>query len=211
MSKGIVKITPTVTRRKHPGKLEVKEIEGADNQGLLNTQIDFDSPTIPVSVGDYVEFSLNLAGMSTTTKKIFSRGIVRELNNPTTGLGTLRVTVVNPNSVGVSILRDLSFYNYDSLPLAVNDYVEFINMNATDCQVIRKIDCVGTIQSLPGADPATMKVNKVGYNTVGISVNSIIPLTLSYLGTAPFRVSDVVEFRVVGRDAAKYVQLLLRP
>ena len=208
MSKGIVKITPLVTKRKHPGKLQVTEVEGAGNQGLIGTEIDFDSPTIPVSIGDYVEFTLNLAGLNTATKKIFSRGIVREVLNPSTGLGTLRVSIVNPNSVGVTPLRDLSFYNYDSLPLVVNDYVEFINMSATHCQVIRKIECVGSVQQIPGATPGTLLVSKVGANTVGVNANASISLTLPF--PVSIQQSDVVEFRVVGPGAAKYVQLLNR-
>ena len=51
MSKGIVKSTPTTTR-KHPGKLLVKEIEGSGNQGLLETEIEFCTPDFLVMQDD---------------------------------------------------------------------------------------------------------------------------------------------------------------
>lgn len=208
MSKGIVKLTPSITKNKHPGKLQVTEVQGAGNQGLIGTEIDFESPTFVVSVGDYVEFALNLAGTSTATKMIFSRGIVRELNNAVSGLGRLMVTVVNPNQKGVERGTDLWFYNYDSIPLVVNDYVEFINMSETHCQAIRKIDCVGSIQLLPGANPGTIIVSKVANNTVGVQVGSTITFPMPSPVPVPFHSFDIVEFRVVGQGAGEYVQLL---
>jgi hypothetical protein len=208
MSKGIVKKTPTITKNSHPGKLQVKEVEGAGNQGLLDTEIDFLSPSFVVSEWDYVEFDLNLAGTSMATKMIHSRGIVRELNNPNNGMGRLMVTVVNPNDKGVVRGMDLWFYNYDSIPLAVDDYVEFINMSATECQAIRKIQCVGSIQLLPGANPGTIIVSKVGTNSAGVSVGSTITFPLPSPVPNPFQSFDIVEFRVVGPGAGEYVQLL---
>lgn len=211
MSKGIVKKTPSVTSKYNPGKLQVREIEGAGNQGLLNTEIDFDtSPTFAVEVGDYVEFALSLGGTNYPIRKVFSRAIITELANPQTGQrNRLMVTAANPNSVAQSH-STLTFDYYGPFPLATGDYVEISHANAVNCQVIRKIECVGTIQSISGGSSGTMQVNKVKTNIGGLSVGSSIPLTLSYIGTAPFNVSDVVEFRVVGQGAGKYVQLLNR-
>ena len=119
------------------------------------------------------------------------------------------VTAANPNAVAQSH-STLTFDYYGPFPLATGDYVEISHANAVNCQVIRKIECVGTIQSISGGSSGTMQVNKVKTNIGGLSVGSSIPLTLSYIGTAPFNVSDVIEFRVVGQGAGKYVQLLNR-
>ncbi len=208
MSKGIVKITPKVTNRKTPGKLQVEEVDGVGNQRFLNTEIDFVSPTVLVFVGDYVEFTLDSADMGTVTKKIYSRGIIKELNNPTTGLGILKVTVVNPNTLGVVPLSDLSFYNYASLPFAVNDYVEFNNMTGSRCTVFRKTACVGSIQRLPGTNPGSILVTRVSYNTIGIHPGSTISFPLPVPVPSPFRQNDIIEFRIVGPGAGSYVQLL---
>ncbi len=210
MSKGIVKQTPTTTR-KHPGKLLVKEVEGPDNQGLLETEIDFGHADFLVMTDDYVEFALNLAGWSHPTRLVYSRGRVTALSAGEDGPGTLEVTIANPNA-GVQKHASLTYNNNFAVPLAIGDYVEFKNINPekTECEVIRKIECFGTVESIPGTNPGSMMVRKVGANTSGVSAGSPASLTLSYAGAAPFLVSDVVEFRVVGLGAAKYVQLLNR-
>jgi hypothetical protein len=210
MSKGIVKKTPTVTR-KHPGRLLVKEVEGAGNQELLETEIDFAHADFLVMVDDYVEFSLNLAGWSHPTRLVYSRGRVTALATNAEGQGTLEVTIANPNA-GVQKLSSLTYNNSFAVPLAIGDYVEFNNISSdkTWCDVIRKIECFGTVVSIPGAIPGSMRVNKVGTNNVGVAVGSSLELSLSYAGSAPFHASDIVEYRVVGPGAAKYVQMLNR-
>src|SRR5689334_7592631 len=151
MSKGIVKQTPTITRR-HPGKLIVKEVEGPSNQELLETEIEFGAPDFIVMTGDYVEFSLNLGGWSHPTRLIYSKGRVTALGeHGETGPGTLEVTIANPNA-GVQKLARMSYNNNFAVPLAVGDFVEFTNINSdkTGCEVIRKIECFGTVDSIPG-------------------------------------------------------------
>ena len=176
-----------------------------------NTPVPGNSDFV-VMTGDYVEFALNLAGWSHPTRLVYSRGRVTALSDGEEGPGTLEVTIANPNA-GVQKLSSLSYNNNFAVPLALGDYVEFTNINSeqTGCEVIRKIECFGTVDSIPGTNPGSMTVRKVGTNTVGVSAGSPISLTLSYAGAAPFHVSDVVEFRVVGPGAAKYVQLLHRP
>ena len=212
MSKGIVKKTPPVTKRLYPGKLLVKEVEGADNQGLLETEIDFYNPDFLVMLEDYVEFQLNLSGWAHVNRFVYNRGKILTMYNPATyAMGTLEVTVANPNA-GVHKGAILSYQNEFAVPLAVGDYVEFhkISEDKTLCFVNRRIECVGAVDSLPGANPGSMTVKSAGANTQGLTAGSPLSLTLGYIGNAPFHVGDVVEYRVVAPGNGRFVQIVSR-
>lgn len=214
MSKGIVKKTPAITKRQHPGKLLVKEIEGADNQHLLETEIDFYTPDFFANTDDYVEFALNLAGWAHLTRTVYCKGKVLSLVNPITGVpGTLEVTLANPNS-GIQRGAILSYINGFAIPLEIGDYVEFnkITNSAQEqsCHVVRLIECVGSVASLSGANSGSITIRSIGENGLGLAAGSPLPLTLSYVGNAPFHINDFVEYRVVGPNAGKFVQIVSR-
>jgi hypothetical protein len=213
MSKGIVKKTPAITKRQHPGRLLVKEIEGPGNQALLETEIDFYTPDFFIKTDDYVEFALNLAGWAHLTRSVYCRGRIIDLINAQTGVpGTLEVTIANPNS-GLQNRSIISYHNNFAIPLVAGDYVEFsnISLDKTSCEVVRKIECVGAVVSVPGANPGSMTIRSVGSNLLGIEVGSSNSISLAYIGTAPFHVGDLIEYRVIDNARnARFVQIVSR-
>jgi len=209
MAKGIVKKTPTATTRKHPGSIKVTSVDTPADEGRVGTLVDFDDPGFNVFENDYVEIQFLTPTACKATKKYYAKGIVRELPSTSTPNGKLMVTVFAPNELGIHKNSDLSYNNYDAMPLRVNDYVDFINMNASSCDAIRKIENCGELIMKPeGQSGGMLKVWSIGNPNNGVAVGQNLTFKMPSQASSPFELRDMIEFQFKSDGTAEYVQVI---
>ncbi len=208
MAKGIIKDVPTITSRIHPGKVEITEVDDSRDADLVGRLLEFADPGFSISQKDYVELTITSPTECNVTKKILSKGIVRDVPPSEGSQGKLMVTIAIPNEYGIIKNKDLKFNNYSAITLQQNDYVEFINMTATECDVIRKIESRGELQLIP-LNPETagiIKVKQAAENS-GVPLGTNLPFNLPTPTPSPFNVRDMVEINITNGQC-EYVQLL---
>ena len=134
MSKGIVRVKPTITSRPHMGQVILTEVDPNGLNLVQGSPVDFnDNPPLTVNVGDIVECTLKSKTECTVTRvvgtAVMAQGTVTQ--------GQIKITTEsNPNPCNVKVGSKLDF-NIDPLmgSLKDGDTVECLPFSATRCDV----------------------------------------------------------------------------
>jgi len=134
MSKGIVRVKPTITSRPHMGQVILTEVDPNGLNLVQGSPVDFsDNPPLTVNVGDIVECTLKSKTECTVTRvvgtTVMAQGTVTQIQ--------IKITAEsNPNPFNVKVGSKLDF-NIDSLmgTLKDDDTVECLPFSATRCDV----------------------------------------------------------------------------